>query len=141
MYSVFRKAVSDVIRPTANSTLGTNDVSGLELLVRLHIGFNNLREYEFKHDFQHTLSPLYPCSLEAEDTYHLFMRFQNFTNQRNALFDYLNVINSKILKMSGNEIIGVLLFVNKDFTKHMNLITSSIRFMKDSKRFDKSLSS
>ena len=110
-------------------------------MVRLHIGFNNLREYEFKHDFQDTLSPLYPCSLEAEDTYHLFMRFQNFTNQRNVLFDYLNVINSEILKMSVNEIIGVLSFGNKNFTKHMNLITSSIHFMKDSKRFDKSLSS
>ena len=30
-YSVFRKALLDFIRPTANSTFGTNDVSGLKL--------------------------------------------------------------------------------------------------------------
>ena len=33
-YSVFRKALLDFIRPTANSTFGTNDVSGLKLLTR-----------------------------------------------------------------------------------------------------------
>ena len=44
--------------------------------------------------------------------------------------------------MSENEIVRVLLFGNKVFTKDMNLsiITSSIRFIKDSKRFDESLS-
>ena len=45
--------------------------------------------------------------------------------------------------MSENEIVQVLLFGNKGFSKDMNfrIITSSIRFIKDSKRFDESLSS
>ena len=40
--------------------------------------------------------------------------------------------------MSQSEIVRVLLFGNKRFSKHMNfrIITSSIRFVKDSKRFD-----
>ena len=92
----------------------------------------------FKIHFQDSLRP---CSLEAEDTYHFFMRCQNFFNQRNVLFDDLNGINSEILKMSENEIIRVLLFGNKSFTKDINfrIITPSIRFIKDSKRFDESL--
>ena len=141
-YSVFRKALLDFIRPTANSTFGTN-VSGLKLLTRLRVGFSHLREHKFKHNFQDTLNPLCPCSLEAEDTYHFFMRCQSFSNQRNVLFDDLNSINSEILKMSENEIVQVLLFGNKSFSKDMNfrIITSSIRFIKDSKRFDESLSS
>ena len=73
-YSVFRKALLDFIRPTANSTFGTNDVSGLKLLTRLRVGFSHLREHKFKHNFQDTLNPLCPCSLDAEDTYHIFMR-------------------------------------------------------------------
>ena len=73
-YSEFRKALLDFIRPTANSTFGTNDVSGLKLLTRLRVGFSHLREHKFKHNFQDTLNPLCPCSLEAEDTYHFFMR-------------------------------------------------------------------
>ena len=45
--------------------------------------------------------------------------------------------------MSENEIVQVLLFGKKSFSKDMNLriIISSIRFIKDSKRFDESLSS
>ena len=45
--------------------------------------------------------------------------------------------------MSENEIVQVLLFGNKSFSKDMNLrvIAPSILFIKDSKRFDESLSS
>ena len=84
-----------------------------------------------------------PCSLEAEDTYHFFMRCQNFSNQRNVSFDDLNSIKLEILKMSENEIVQTLLFGNKSFSKDMNfeITTSSIRFIKDSKRFGESLSS
>ena len=91
--SVFCKAVSDFIRPTANSTFGTSYVSGLKLLTRLPVGFSHLREHEFKHNIQDTLNQSCPCSLEAEDTYHFFMCCQNISNQRNVLFDYLNSIN------------------------------------------------
>ena len=70
------------------------------------------------------------------------MRCQNFSNQRNVFFDDLNLINSEILKMSENETVQVLLFGNKRFSKNMNfrIITFSIRFIKDSTRFDESLS-
>ena len=70
------------------------------------------------------------------------MRCQNFSNQRNVFFDNLNLINSEILKMSENETVQILLFGNKRFSKNMNfrIITFSIRFIKDSTRFDESLS-
>ena len=68
---------------------------------------------------------------------------QSVSNQRNVLFDDLNSINPDILKMSENEIVQVLLSSNKSFTKDMNsgIITSPIRFIKDKKRFDESISS
>ena len=71
------------------------------------------------------------------------MHCQNFSNQRRVLFNDLNSINSEILKMSENEIVQVLLFGNNSFSKNMNfsITTSSIRFIKDSKQFDESLSS
>ena len=142
-YSAFRKALLVFIRTTANNTFGTNDVSGLKLLTDLRVGFSHLREHKFKHNFQDTLNPLCPCSLAAEDTYHFFMRCQSFSNQRNVLFDDLDSINSEILKMSGNKIVQVLLFGKKSFSKDMNfrIITSSIRFIKDNKRFHEKLSS
>ena len=44
--------------------------------------------------------------------------------------------------MSENETVQVLLFGNKRFSKNMNfrIITFSIRFIKDSTKFDESLS-
>ena len=45
------------------------------------------------------------------------MSCQNFSNQRNFLFDVFNAINSEILKMSENKIPRVLLFGYKSFTK------------------------
>ena len=125
-YSVFRKALLDFIRPTANSTFGNNGVSGLKLLTRLFVGFSHLRKHKFKYNFQDTLNPLYPCSIEAEDSYHFFMRCRNFSNQRNVLSDDLNSINSEILKISENDIMQVLLFGNKGFSEGMNfrIITS-----------------
>ena len=55
----------------------------------------------------------------------------------------MTLINLEILKMSENEIVQVLLFGNKSFSKDMKfrIITSSILFIKDSKRFGESLSS
>ena len=77
-------------------------------------------------------------------TYHFFMRCQNFSNQRNVLFlfDDLSSINSEILKKAENEIVQVLLFGNEGFSEDMNfrIIISSIRLIKDSKKFDESLS-
>ena len=71
------------------------------------------------------------CSLEAEDTYHIFLHCQNFSNQQNVLFDGLNAINSEIVKMSENEIVLVLLFGNKGSTKDRNLriVTYSIHLI------------
>ena len=71
------------------------------------------------------------------------MHCKKSSNQRNILFDDFDATNSEILKMSENEILQVLLFGNKAFAKDINLriITSSIHFIKDSKRFDESLSS
>ena len=123
--SVFHKALLDFIWSTANSTFG-NNVSGLKKFIRLGVGFSHLREHKLKQNFQDTLNPLYPCPLKAEGTY-----------RWNVLFDDLNSINSKILKMSENEIVQVLLFGNKRFYNDMNfrIITFSICFIKDSKIF------
>ena len=147
-YSVFHNVLLDFMQPTANSTFGSNDVSGLKLLTRLGVGFSHLREHKFKHNFQGTINRLFLCSLVAED-YHFFMCCQNFSNQQNALFDQnvffddLNSINSEILKMTENVILQVLLFGDKSFSKDMNfrITTYSIRFIKGSKRFDESLAS
>ena len=61
-YSVFCKALLDFIRQTANSTFETNDVSGLELFIRLCVVFSHLREHKLKYNFQDKLNSLRPMN-------------------------------------------------------------------------------
>ena len=63
-YSVFRKAILDFIRQTANSTFGTNDVSGLKILIRLRVAFRPLREHKF--------NLLYNCLPSSSFLHHFF---------------------------------------------------------------------
>ena len=77
-YLLFHKALLNFTRPATITTLGFNDVSSLKLFIRFHVGFSNFREHKFTHDFQGTLNPFYPYSLEAKDTYPFYMHFPNF---------------------------------------------------------------
>ena len=65
-YSVFCKALMDFIQPTANRTIGINDVSSLKLLTRLRVRFSHLREHKFKHNFQNTLNLLHLVPLKQK---------------------------------------------------------------------------
>ena len=109
-YSVLRKALLHFIWPTANSTFGNNDVSGLKLLTNLRVGVSHLREHKLKHNFPDTLNPLFPCSLEAEYSYHFFIRCQKNFYQKNVLSDVPNAINSEFLKLSENEVLRVIIW-------------------------------
>ena len=60
------------------------------------------------------------CSLKADDTYHLFMCYQNFSHQRTALFDDVKAINLDILKISESDVVRVSLFGSKGFTRDIN---------------------
>ena len=58
-----------------------------------------LRDHKFKNVFQDTVNPLCSRSLEAESTYHFFLRFQNFTNLCICLMKELIKIDSCILTL------------------------------------------
>ena len=73
-------------------------------------------EHEFKHNLQNTLNLLCPCTLKAEDTYHLSSYLS-----RIFFFDDLNAITLDILKIRDNDVLLVLLFGSKGFTRDMNL--------------------
>ena len=74
---MFRKKLLAFIRPLENDTYGIYDPLGVILLNILRLGFSNLREHKFKHNFADTLNPLCSCSFENEDTEHYFLRCQN----------------------------------------------------------------
>ena len=129
---VFRKKLLIIIRPLENDTYAIYDPLA---------GFSNLKEHKFRHNFADTLNPLCPCSVETEYTEHYFLRCQNNLSFRTTLMNHLNNINTAIASLNPNDLLRVILYGDKSFTKQTNckILTASIKFIKDTQCIEKSL--
>ena len=56
----------EFIRPSPNSLFDIYNPYGIELLIRLHLGLNRLKEDKFKHGFNDTINPIYICGGDIE---------------------------------------------------------------------------
>ena len=59
--SVFKKALTKLIRPPPNCISNIHDPFGIKFLTRLRLSFSHLREHKFKHNFKDNLNPLCSC--------------------------------------------------------------------------------
>ena len=94
----------------------------------------------FRHNFADTLNPLCSCCLETEDTEHYFLRCQNNLSFCTTLMNDLNNINTAIASLNPNDLLRVILYGDESFNKETNckILTASIKFIKDTKHFEKS---
>ena len=79
-YNIFRKVLLNFIRPSENKICNIHDQVGIKLLTRLRLRSSHLHKHKFRHDFEGTLNPLCPCSIEAENTLYFFLRCQFFND-------------------------------------------------------------
>ena len=140
-HAVFRKNLLTFIRPLENDTYGIYDPVGVRLLNRLRLGFSHLREHKSRHNFADTLNPLCSCSVETEDTEHYFLCCQNNLSVRTTLKNDLNNINTAMASLNPNDLLRVILYGDKIFSRETDfkVLTASIKFIKDTQRFGKSL--
>ena len=129
------------IRALENDTHGIYDPLGVRLLIRLRLGFSHLRERKFRHNFADTLNPLCLCSPEIEDTEHYFLRCQSNLSFFPTLMNDLNNINTAIASLNSNDLLRIIFYGDESFNKESNckILTPSIKFVKDTQRFEKSL--
>ena len=115
-----------------------SDSLGIKLLTRLRLGLSNLREHKFNHNFQDTINPLCPCSLESESTIHFFLGCQSFTDLLKCLMNKLIKIDSCILTLDEKRLTKLLLYGDDryDCKTNKSIILASINFIHSSKRFD-----
>ena len=134
--ATFRKKFLTFIRTLGNDTYGIYDPLGVRLLNRLRLGFSHLREHKFRHNFADTLNPLCSCSLETEDTEYYFLRCQNNLSFRTTLN-----VNTVIASLNSNDLLRVILYFDESFNKETDcqILAASIKFIKDTKCFEKSL--
>ena len=102
------------------------------------MGFIQLREHKFRHNLVDTLNSLCPCSCESEDTEHYFLRCQNNLSFCTALTNDLSNINTAIVSLNSNDLLGVILYRDKSFNKKTKsqILTATIKFIKDTQSFD-----
>ena len=129
-YEVFKNSLLKFIRPSPNSLFNVSDSLGIRS------GLSHLREHKFSHNFQDTINPLCPCSLESESTTHFFLRCQNFTDLRKCLMNNLIKIDSCILTLDEKSLTKLLLYIDDRYDCKTNIILASINFIHSSKRFD-----
>ena len=140
-YSTFRKSLLKSGRPSPNHIYKIHDPLGLKLLTRLRLSLSHLNEHRFNHNFDSCINPLCSCSLEVESTKHFFLHCHHYTNIRKTLLNTVEMIDGSILNVSDDDLIEILLFGNCKFSLEENssIIKASINYIKNSKRFDKSL--
>ena len=104
------------------------------------LGFSHLSEHKFRHNFGDSLNLLCSCSLETESTLHFFLHCHNYTTLRRALMSNFKIINDAIMSLNESDLLHVTLYGSKNFDNNMNIsiITATIKFIKDTERFDQS---
>ena len=127
--------------PIENSTYKIYEPLGIKLLTRFRLGFSHVFEHKFRHNFADSLNPLCSCSLETESTLHFFLRCQNYTTLCRSLMNNLKNIDDAIMALNESDLLHVMLYGSKKFDNNMNIsiLTATIKFIKDTERFDQTL--
>ena len=55
-----------------NFIFSVYDRYGVKLLTRLRLEFSHLKEHKFRHGSDDTVSPIWVCNAEIEDTEHFY---------------------------------------------------------------------
>ena len=111
------------------------------MFTRLRLSFSHLHEHKFRHGFKDTLNPLCSCSIEAKTTTHYFLRCHFHGSIWATLMNDLEIILIPFSTVCDNNLISLLLYGDDTFdeTKNRKILMSTIRFIKDSQRFDEQL--
>ena len=134
----FKQGFLKAIRPEKRCSLKFFDKYGLSLLTRLRVEFSDLREHRFNHKFNCS-DPVCKCGREEETTTHYLLRCPLYSTIRTTLMSNIsNAINPEILNIPHDHLNQVLLYGSNAYNEISNriIIESTIRFIKDSSRFN-----
>ena len=68
---------------------------------RLRLGLSHLSERRFRHIFKHCINSLCSCSLEAENTLHIFLHYLHYSTFRMDFMNKVNQIDENVSNLSG----------------------------------------
>ena len=121
-YNIFHKSLLNFIPPSASKVYNINDTIGIKLITRLNLGFSHLRELKVQHNFQDTLNSLCSCSIEAESTFHYFLRCHFFDALWAKFMNGLRNNDNELPTLGDENRTNILLYGNQihDDSKRFN---------------------
>ena len=106
----FKKHLNDFKRPLGHSFFGNCDTFGIKLLTKIRVGFSDLREHRFHHNFN-CECPVCSCSVEDETSVHFFLRCPLFVTQRSTLLSKISdIIRSDVSVLPDEHLSNILVY-------------------------------
>ena len=138
----FKRATLDFIRPVPTPMLKINRLLGFVFLAQLRVGFSNLCEHKFRHNFLDIVDPICSCHTNGvKNTEHYLSHCSNFANQSTVLFDDLRNIGTNCGPLDSSTLSRMHLFGNPKFSDNVNsgIIYAIIKFIESINRFSGSI--
>ena len=136
--ALFRKHLLIFVRPEANNIFNVQNAKGIQLLTRLRVGFSDLKEHKFQHNFEDAINPLCSCGSFFESITHFFLHCTHFSNQRLTLVNKIKDTDKLIFDKNNSLVTETLLFGDEklSITDNKSILQAAIQFLLSSERFD-----
>ena len=134
----FKNKLINLIRPNTKSIFKLHDTTGTKFIYQLRVGLSPLKCHKKRHNFVDTADDWCDCRSAPEDTQHYLLKCTLFSIQRQKLIASVNnlLINTNICHLIDDYKLFLYGHHSLNTTINMNILLSTILFIKNSSRFD-----
>ena len=135
--SQFKSHLFKFVRPPGFSFFGVHDRIGSKWPTQIRVGFSDLREHRFNHNFN-CENPTCFCGIEDETPVHYFLCCLHYNVLRvTCLGKISDVIGNDITVLPREHLYSILIYGSNTFNNISNkfIINATIEFIRHSGRF------
>ena len=135
----FKTYLNSFIRPPGHSFFGVRDKFGVKLLTKIRVGFSDLRDHRFDHNFN-CASPTCLCGSEDESAVHYFLCCPRYVRHRTELLSKISeIVTSDVSVLPDDHLYHILVYGSNVYNPVSNglIITETIRYIRNTGRFTK----
>ena len=133
----FKKYLNEFKRPVGHSFFGIRDKFGIKLLTKIRVGFSDLRDHRFHHNFN-CESSICLCGVEDETSVHFFLRCPLYSTQRSTLLSKISdIIRSDVSVLPDEHLCNILVYGSNVYNCVSNrlIVSETITYTRNTGRF------
>ena len=133
----FKKYLHDFIRHLGHPVFEIRDIFGIKLLTKIRVGFSDLHDHRFNHNFNCD-SPVCLCGLEEETSVHFFLCCPLYLTIRSTLLNKISdIISADVTVFPDEHLYHILIYGSNVYNSVCNrlIITETITYIRKSGRF------